>query len=326
MPSFLVNSKMSPALAARVTASVRGRRSKPGDASAAAHARALIRFVLVVVIVGAGVWLAVSVRQESARVERERTSLLDTVHGHNALLTADEKGAVARDDAWVTAFASTFEGEVVSNELRAPGGLAAVLARPSVYVHGTIDSFHSAVSLEQAAVDSVKDSFLLCLIDPPAARNEKALLGKVHVAYDGGPVLEQRTPDTLRLADAQAVFRILSPAWEARVRGADASGLSKLRGELDRAPMEKGKLALKAGLLIVAMDEPAPVTSPAELDGERAHEVRLAIVDVASSKVFLRTRKHVDPSDWSVKARSDYARGLDECALALDVREGVVAR
>ena len=323
MPSFLVNPRMSPALAARVHASVRGRRTKPGDASSAAHARALVRFALVATIVGAGVWLVVSQRQESTRVERERTSLLDIVHGHNALLTADEKGAVARNDAWLTGFASTFDGELVSSDLRAPGGLAAVLARPSVYVHGSIDSFRSAASLEQAAVDSVKDAFLLCLIDPPAARSEKALLTKVHVAYDGGSVLEQRTPDVLRLADAQSVFRVLSPAWEARVRAADASGLKKLRGELDRAPMEKGKLALKAGLLIVVMDEPSPVTSPAELDGERAHEVRLAIVDVASSRVLLRTRKHVDPADWSAKTRSDYARGLDECALALDVREGV---
>ena len=71
----------------------------------------------------------------------------------------------------------------------------------------------------------------------------------------------------------------------------------------------------------MAMDEPAPLTSPAELDGERAHEVRVAIVEVASSKVLLRLRKHVDPSDWSPKVRPDYARGLDECALAADVRE-----
>ena len=323
MASFLVTSKMAPELAARVEASVRGRKTKPGDTSSAAHVRALFRFALVATIVAAGTWLVVSQRQESARVARERTSLLDTVHGHNALLTEDEKGAVARDESWLMSFAAKYDGELVANELRAPGGLAATLARPAVYVHGPIDAFHTPDSVRQVAVDSVKDTFLLCLVDPPATRAEKAVLAKVRLAYDGGAPLEQRTPDVLRLADAQALLRVLSPAWEARVRAADASQLTKLRGELDRVPIEKGKQALKAGLLIVAMDEPAPVTSPAELDGERAHEVRVAIVEASSSKVLLRLRKHVDPGDWSAKARPDYARGLDECGLAVDVREAV---
>jgi hypothetical protein len=51
--------------------------------------------------------------------------------------------------------------------------------------------------------------------------------------------------------------------------------------------------------------------------------VRVAIVDVTASKVLLRMRKHVDPGDWSAKVRPDYARGLDECGLAVDVREGL---
>ena len=323
MASFLVNPKMSPALAERVLASVRGRRSKAGDASSAAHVRALVRFAVVALIAAAGAWLVVSQRQESARVERERTSLLDIVHGHNALLSAEERGAVARDDAWLLGFAAKYDGDLVAPELGSQAALAAVLSRPAVYVHGPIDAFRSQSAVEQVAVDSVKDAFLLCLVDPPSARAEKPILAKVRLAYDGGPASEQRTPDVLRLGDAQDVFRVLSPAWEARVRGADASHLGKLRAELDRTPIEKGKLAFKAGLLIVAMDEPAPVTSPAELDGERAHEVRVAIVDVTASKVLLRMRRHVDPGDWSPKARPDYARGLDECALAVDVREGI---
>lgn len=323
MPSFLVTPRMDPALAARVEASVRGRRARPGGASTAAHVRALLRFALVAVVAGLTAWLVVSQRQESARVERERTSLLDIVHGHDALLSETARGAVAKSTAWLRGFAERYEGDVVAPELRAPGGLAATLARPAVYVHGPLDAFRTDVSVEQAAVDSVKDTFLLCLVDPPAARDERSLLAKVRLAYDGGTKLEERTPEVLRLGDAQAVLAILSPPWEARVRAADAAELTKLQADLDRAPIEKGKRALEAGLLIVAMDEPAAPTNPAELDGERAHEVRVAIVDLASSKVLLRTRKHVDPSDWPPKVRPDYARGLDECALAVDVREEI---
>jgi hypothetical protein len=124
-----------------------------------------------------------------------------------------------------------------------------------------------------------------------------------------------------RLADAQAGLRVLSPEWEARVRAADDDvALGKLRTELERAPLEKAKQALKAEYLVVVMDETGTGSGPSELDGERPHDVRVAIVDLGAGRVLLRTRKHVDPSAWSVKGRTQWAIGLDECALAIDVR------
>jgi hypothetical protein len=74
-------------------------------------------------------------------------------------------------------------------------------------------------------------------------------------------------------------------------------------------------------LLIAAMDEPA--AGPADLDGERAHDVRVQIVDLRAGKVLLRARKHVDPAWLTASTRSTYAAGVDGCALAYDIRSVV---
>ena len=324
MASFLTNPKMDPALAARVEASVRGRRATPGDASSAAHVRALIRLVLVVLVASLGAWIFVTQRRESARVEGERTLLIDIAHGHNALLTESDRGAFGRDATWLASLSGAYEGDLVASELAAPGVLDATLARPAVYVHGPVDSFGTPQAVEETAIESVKDSFLLCLVDPPSTRAEKAVLDKVRVAYGVDGALEQATPGVVRLADASAALRVLSPAWEAKVRAADSSGLGKLYAELERTPIENGKRALEAGLLIAVMDEHAQATGPSELDGERAHLVRVAIVDLAVAKTLVRLRRRVDPADWSERSRTTYARGLDECGLAFDVRGAAV--
>lgn len=320
MASFLTNAKMHPALAARIEASVRGKRATPGDASSAATVRALIRLVVVVAVASLGAWIFVTQRRESARIEGERTLLVDIVHGHDALLTDSDRGAFARDATWLGSLSGTYEGDLVASELAAPGVLDATLARPAVYVHGPVDSFATPQAVDEVAIESVKDSFLLCLLDPPATRTEKVVLDKVRVAYGVDGALEQATPDVMRLADAKAALRVLSPEWEAKVKAADSYGLGKLHAELERTPIESGKRALKAGLLIAVMDERATATGPSELDGERAHLVRVAIVDVAVAKTLVRLRRRVDPADWSEKSRTTFARGLDECALAFDVR------
>ena len=324
MSSFHTNPKMHPALAARVDASVRGRRGSPGDAGAAANVRALIRLVVVVVVASLGAWIFVTQRRESARIDRERTLLVDIVHGHQALLTERDRGAFARDAAWLGSLSGNYEGDLVATELAAPGVLDATLARPAVYVHGPVGSFATPALVEEIALESVKDTLLLCLLDPPAARSEKAVLEKVRLAYGAGDSIDSFTPNVTRLADARATLRLLSPEWEAKVRAADSSSLGKLQAELDRTPIESGKRALKAGILIAAFDEHAPVTGPAELDGERAHLGRVAIVDLAFDKVLLRVRRRVDPGDWSERSRTTYARGLDECGLAFDVRSAAV--
>jgi hypothetical protein len=67
------------------------------------------------------------------------------------------------------------------------------------------------------------------------------------------------------------------------------------------------------------MDEPGDGGGPTELDGERAHHVRLFLVDMVASKTLLRVRRLVDPTWISLAKKSDYASGLDSCGLAFDV-------
>lgn len=325
MATFLTNAKMSPALAARIEASVRGRRPTREDSSSN-RARAIIRFVVAVFIVSVGAWLFVTVRKENARVEGERNLLLDIAHGHAALLSEHDRGAFASDAALLGGLAGTYEGDLVARELTEPGAFAATLARPAVYVHGPVESFGTAAQTTDAAIESVKDSLLLCLVDPPATRGEKDVLVRVRAAYGDGGALERATSNFVRLSDGAAALTVLSPSWEAKVRAADSNALGRIHADLDRTPMETGVRALKANLLVAAMDERAPVNGPAELDGERAHQVRLVVVDLTTNAVLLRMRRAVTPADWSEKARTDFARGLDECAFAFDVRKAAGAR
>ncbi|CAN5173295.1 hypothetical protein BH09MYX1_BH09MYX1_32950 [soil metagenome] len=315
---------MHPALAARVHASVLGRRATGETGSP--RGRAAVRFVLAIVIATVGAWIFNSVRTDNECVERERTLLLGIVHGHNARLNEHDRAAFTRDTTLVASLAGAYEGDLIASELTLPLGLTATLARPTVYVHAPIESLGTTTNVESAAFESLKDSLLLCLVDPPSARTEKAVLAKVRIAYGDGVALEHGTANVTRLADASSPLRVLSNAWEARVRAADSAALGKLHADLDRAPIESGIHALKAELLIVAIDEHAEVKGPAELDGERPHLVRLVIVDLLTGKVLLRMRKAVAPSDWSEGARIDHARGLDECAFAFDARAAVTVK
>ncbi len=321
MPTFLTTPKMAPALAARVEASVRGRRGSPGDPASSARIVSVVRIALIVIIVGAASSIVITRRQDAQRLEQARASLLQAVRIQSASLTAEDKSALLRDQSWLLPLSGAYAGDLVDDSLRESGMFAAVLSRPAIYVHGPIDSFTSTNAIAKSTSTSTKDSLLLCLLDPPASKKESALLTKVHLAYVGGAPLEQATSNVHDLHEAEIALRVLSPAWEERVVAAkDATDLDKLRGELDRAPLEKGKAALRATLMIIAMDESALPNGASELDGERPHDVRVTIADVATSTVLLRMRKHVDPSVWSERSRSEVASGLDQCALAVDVR------
>jgi hypothetical protein len=145
-------------------------------------------------------------------------------------------------------------------------------------------------------------------------------LARVRVAYSIAAALEQKTQNVRRFRDERETLRVLSPPFAASVSNADEHQLSVLRTELERAHVDRGIEALRASLLVAVMDE-AGKGGTAELDGERPHDVRVAIVDLVQSKVLLRMRLPVDPSGWSATTRTEYASGIDGCALAFDVRE-----
>lgn len=322
MATFLTTTKMDPALAARIEASVRGRKRRSGAARTSPRLVALLRVGVVVLIAFVALSVVGARRRAREEIERSREALLAAVRPHAISLTAEEKGSVARAGSWLVRLSGPYEGDFVADELRANGALAATLRRPSIYVRGQLGAFASPVLLSETAATSSKDALLLCLLEPPASRSEKVLLASVRIAYGRGAAMEEHTGNVRRLNDAVVGLPLLTPEWSARVAATDdPAELARLRRDLDHAPLGRAREAARAGLLVVAMDEPSDGGGPTELDGERAHAVRIAVVDLASSKALLRIRKLVDPTWISLARRSEYAIGLDSCGLAFDVHE-----
>jgi hypothetical protein len=328
MATLLTTSKMDPALAARVDASVRGRRNaKTSGKRLAPRLVSMVRFGLVVVVAAlvGSFWLAR--RNEARTLEKARAELLAEVHAKTASLTPADQGAVARIESWLERSSGDYEGDLVDGDLRAPKALAAVLARPAVYVRGPISSFASPPKIAQNAAASAKDALLVCLLEPPASHVERVMLGTVRIAYGRGTTMEEHTSNVHRLHDALVGLPFLLPPWAGQVSAAeDPADLARLARELRKAPIDAALQVMRASVLISVMDEPGESGGPTELDGERVHPVRITIVDLAAGKPVLRFRKTVDPTWISLAKKSEYANGLDSCGLALDVHDTVTPK
>ncbi len=319
MSTFLTNPKMHPALAARIEASVSGRTAR---GASSALVRSISRMGIAIAIVVVVVLVIVKRRDTGHILERERGYTLEVIHAAQATFDESDRGALKRTEDIIGKLGNAYEGDVVSSELRA-GTVSQSLARPSLYIRASIDAVRGA-SIEKAAATSAKDAFVFCLFNPPRARAEATLLPKVRTAYTNALLVDEKTRDVHLMSDAYRGLRVLEPSWDSRARTAhDLRDLSTLRTELDRVPVDKARRALRARLLIAVVDEAGDTTAMAELDGERAHAVRVAVVDVTSGTTLLRQRRRVDPSGWSSTSRSEYAAGLDGCALAFDVSRAV---
>jgi hypothetical protein len=305
---------MSPELAARIESSVTGKHVEPG-ATLSARARGIARIVVLLLVIAA-VWaFIVAKKHDKKTFEHDRTALADSLGEKAHTLGPMQRGAVMRAETILLNFAGTYQGDIAEH------GAIAALDRPAMYVRGSIDAFTSTRRIAPAASSSRKDALLLCLIAPPTARTERALLPNVTLAYAGGAALDAKTPNVSRLDDAETALPFFEPAWAARVRGAETEGeLALYRHEIEKASLDRGVRALEAEVLIVAMDEPGAPGAVVELDGERAHDVRLAIVELGSGEYIFRMHAHVDPSTWSESGRSQWASGLDGCRLAQDAR------
>ncbi len=321
MATFLVTHKMSPALRARVQASVSGRRV---GANASPRVRLLLRgllFIGLLALVGSA---SFSKQQADQELEAERANLLERWRGQSASLGERDKKLVERVAPWLAQGAHPYPGDQVVPKLRAARELASVLGRPMVYVRGELGDFRDARRRQAAALASHKDALLLCLLDPPGARSEKALLHRVHSAYGAGERMQSRTAHVERLAAAYAGLPLLQRSWQARIQAAEkASELRLLRRQFERAPLEAAKRAAAARLLLFAVDEPAMRAGVTELDGERPHPIRIYLVDLESGRLLLRMRKQVDPAWLSDATRAEYARGIDSCTLGFDVRQAL---
>ncbi len=323
MPTLLVTKKMSPELAARVRASVDGRRAAPGS-KLAPRATSVLRLGATATIVIAGIWLGVSLYRAQRELEARRAGLVAKVQHEAAELGPDEHAVATRVLPWLPPLAGAYAGDLVADELRPAGALPAVLSRPTLYLRGSLPSVASRV--DESAASSFKDAFVLCLVAPPNARTEPLLKAKARAALSGRGEALAPVAGVERLQDALVGLPFLSPEWERKVRAARSrDDLERMRRDFERAPIARAKAAAKAKLLLVVVDEPNSEPGPTELDGERPHDVRVGLVDLVTRKVLLRLRRRVDPSWISAATRAEWASGIDSCALAMDVHAAVAS-
>lgn len=324
MSTLLVNPKMDPALAARVLASVTGRRRLVVTKRSTARTVSLLRIGVALALVASVGSVLFSRQRDRMAFQRAQAALLDHWRTEAAAIAAKNQGFVGRVGALLAGEARVYSGDLIAEELRTAGALASLLGRPSVYVRGATAAFAGPDGITRPAAESGKDALLLCLLDPPASLTEKLLLPKARLALAGGLPVQELTSNVRRLADAVVGLPYLLPAWGARVLQAkDLLTVERLERELKKAPLEAAKRVLRAELLIAIYDEPNDAGGVTEMDGEHVHSVRVVLVELSSGKTLLRLRRQVDPNWVTANRRSQYARELDGCKLALEVRAAV---
>ncbi len=280
-----------------------------------------LRVVALATIAAALVWLVLTKRQADQETETLRAALIERWQQARAPLSASQLELPRRLLALVKPELQRYSGDLVTARARAPQ-LARLLAEPTVYVRGPLATLGQAAGLEQSARESVKDAFLLCLLDPPEKRSEKALLGRVKSAYAAGDRMQRATAQVTRLGDAFVGLPFLDAGWrEQVVRAKHHQELERLESSFARAPIQAARAALQARQLLFVVDEPGAASAITELDGEKPHDVRVGLVDLSTGQLLLRLRRRVDPSGLSDATRAEYARGVDDCGLALDVRD-----
>lgn len=323
--TFLRTSRMPAALAERVEKSVTGTGIRR-------RARGVLRALNVALVVALLVGGIGEVRARVAERDREhrdlearRDALRTSARDVAAAIGPHERALVPAIEALLVRLAGPYEGDLVADAVRPPRGLDAVLARPTLYVRGSIGGFATAGAIAPAAAASSKDALVLCLLSPPESRTEGPLLARAKRALGQSRSLAEATTSVRRLHDVEASLPFLAPDWRARIDAAhDAAALGRLETAFEKAPVRGALPAFRSEILVAVLDEPDSGAGPTELDGERAHDARVVVVDLVTGEALLRIRRHLDPS-WvkSIAARAQYASGIDSCGLALDVREAV---
>ncbi len=315
MGTFLTNKKMNPALRARVERSVLGQ-SDASPSPGRLRMRALLRVLASSIVIVGLTALGLNWRSQRKELAERKAELRAEVTrrvgplGAGATLSA----AVRRhlDEA-----ALDYRGDKPLIE----GSLDSILKRPSLYARATVgDGF------DEATAASTKDALLLCLLAPPASVAEKELAPKVRLAYRGGPSVETATPNTFRLLDLLVARPFFDGDWQGRSDEArSVTALHSIRRDVDGAQLERAARAIRAEILIYAIDEPKRPGSVVEIDGASDHQVRVGVVDLKTNQTLLRTRRRVEASWISEKRRLTMARGLLDCRLGTEIRNGIAA-
>lgn len=326
MGTLLTNDKMSPELRARIEASVRGRRGGAPQGGPPPRLRATLRLVMLVCIVGSVSLLGHRWQQQRDQVTEARARVHGELTRQLAQVPPGADQKLTRARTWLMRAASDDE-DFLAPSLQQQGALSRTLSRGALYARGPLRAFRMGSRLTTAVEESVKDAFVTCLVAPPKARSEEALLPTVRAVYRGSGRLAKRTDEVYRLHDLVAAEPLLEEGWDRRILEAeDIAELHALRRKIEQADLGRAAAAARAELLIYVVDEPKKPGTPSELDGASDHMVRVGIVDLVADEVLLRRRQRVDPSWISEARRVDSARGLNGCRLAVDLRVAVAGR
>lgn len=323
MTTLLVQKKMHPALAARIEASVRGENDRRARERGARRGTAVARVLVLAAALVTGRACFTLRARETSELDASRSALVGDVHAKAAALGDGGREVVSRVLPILARHAASPSPDLVAPEV-AGAGLGALLARPAIYVRGPASAFADEQATLAAARTSRKDPFVVCLVDPPASGDEKAILDHTRAVYMGGG--EARTRTVSHLSDAMTGLPYLAEAFVEKARTAKTvQEVVALRRSFEKAPLDAAIAASRAEILIAALDEPGTGGGPTELDGERAHDVRVLISELRTGRDLVRLRRPVDPAWMSSTARVVYASGMDGCRLALDVRKAVTA-
>jgi hypothetical protein len=315
MGTLLAHPRMEPRLVARIEASVSGRRRGGRRSRLVALLRPL-GLLAVVVTVG---WVLGSVRQANRQSYHRRDALYQKWKA-SATLTPAEQAFVPRVEQLLLQFSGTYPGDLATEEVQGKGALGRVLGRASVYLRASTTGLRTHAAVAKSAFESGKDGVALCLVDPPSARTEKEMLPKARMVLGGGAPVAALLGGLHRLHEAEVGLPFSSPSWGERITKTEGEPeLLRLEREVERAPMAAAKTAMAAEILLAVLDEPNEPGGATELDGEHAHSIRVIVYSLKDDATLLRSRKRVDPSWITPNRRSQYARELDGCSLALDI-------
>jgi hypothetical protein len=210
--------------------------------------------------------------------------------------------------------------EVGADLLQADGRLARELERPLVYVRGQARDFKSPQAARQAAAESTRDAFVLCLLEPAESLKESVLLQKVGVVYRAASRGKMNERPYL-LHDAWQALAFFSSDWSQKLDHMEhQTQLAAAEQVMAKELRHQGRRAASAELLLYVFDEAKDAGAPSDFDGESVHFMRVGLVELASMRPLLQVRRQVNPAWISEKRRLSFSRDLDSCRLAGELR------
>jgi hypothetical protein len=322
MPTSLLTIKMSPALRRRVLASLR-RRGAHSSAKEPTRRTLPIRSIIVVLVFFVAFAVIREQRTRSAEIQTAKENLLKARADLRKALPLRAAALGERIMKALSQEAGNYLGDIRHDSIRSLEDWERVANRPLLYARFDVQASVPNERLEGALAESRVDAVVHCLKTPPADRTEKELMKRVADAYAAAE--PEFTQNVHRAADALLVVRMLEPSMDRELeRAEDLETVVRFQQVWDEAGVDRKLPAVSAELLLVVIDEPKQPGTPVELDGASVHGVRVAAIDMSGERDVVLYRSHHDSNpEWvSERRRHQYAKQLESCRLAHDIRRG----